>query len=405
MCRLTISNFALQSKEPAPEIDFFAMDDPTPAANDGFDAFQAAPAAAAPPVDSFDAFQSAPASAQQASSGFDAFQSAPTPTPVVQQQNQFDAFGATPTPNNSQRSFDAFGNGRNATSGNSNSMNNAFGNMSMGGNNNMMGMQQQMVMGGQANVMGGSRSNVMGAVNNMSSIKQQSPPQNDDDFGDFDDGVAGKRNKSSDPLSNLISLDGLTKNDKKVDKTHEPIAFNDAAKAYIQSGAQHAKPVGMSKAAADFAFSGVDGLHNQSSFHNVNTMGSNLQQGQSAMGSGGGNPMMNNMGSQMGQMQHGMMGGGMQQYNMGMTNSGMGMGTNMNNGQGMQQGMGNNVNVNNMSNMMGSQGQQMGGTMGGQQMGGMNNNMNNNGMGGFGNNTMPMGGQPMGGQPMGGGWQ
>jgi len=400
----------------APEIDLLAMDDPSPAANDGFDAFQGAPVAD-PQVNVFDAFQNAPASTQQPSSDFDAFQSAPTPTPApAQQQNQFDVFGGSPAPVSNSQTFDAFGNGGGngmgmGMGGNVNRMQNGFGNMSMGGsnysndnNNNMMGMQrQQMMMGGQPNAMGGNNSSVMGGGgggNNMNSMQQQTNSQNDDDFGAFDDGNARKSSARADPLSNLISLDGLAKNQKKEDKIKEPIVFNDAAKAYIQSGAQHSRPLGTSKMAADMAFSGVDGLHKQTSFNNVNRMGHNLQQSQSVMGGGGTHPMMNSMGSQMGQMQ-GMM-GGIQQQNMGMMNNGMGMGNNMNGGQQMQQGMGG-MNNNMMNSGMGmrnnmNNGQQM------QQDMGSNNNMMNNGMGGIGNNTMPMGGQP-GQQPMGGGWQ
>lgn len=86
-----------------------------------------------------------------------------------------------------------------------NAMNNAFGNMNM--------------MGGSSNVMGGS-SNVMGG----GSMQQQQTQKanDDDDFSDFDDGKTGA-GKSADPLSYLISLDGLTKNKKNEDKTKEPI--------------------------------------------------------------------------------------------------------------------------------------------------------------------------------------
>eukprot|EP00979_Chaetoceros_neogracilis_P002747 scaffold451_cov198-Chaetoceros_neogracile.AAC.4 len=393
-------------KKKTPEIDLLALDDPAPAANDDFDAFQGAPAAASQ-MNTFDAFESTPASTQQPNSDFDAFQSAPTPAPVAQQQNEFDVFGGMSAPVNNSQTFNAFGNGNsggNAMGGNVNNMNNGFGNMSMGGSNhnsnNMMGTQQQMAMRGQAQVMGGSNSNVMGGGNNMSSMQQKSNSNNDDDFGAFDDGNERKNSAPSDPLSNLISLDGLTKNQKKVDMIKQPIVFNEAAKAYIQSGAQHSKPLGTTKAAADMAFSGVDGLHKQTSFSNANMMGHNLQQNQSVMGGSGTHQMMNSMGSQMGQM-HGM-NSGMQQQNMGMMNSGMG--NNMNNGQQMQQGMGGMNNNNNMMNSgMGmrnnmNNGQQM------QQGMGRNNDMTNNGMGGVGNNTMPMGGQS-GQQSMGGGWQ
>lgn len=430
----------------APEVDLLAMDDPapTPAAadDDGFDAFQGAPA-----DDAFDAFQSAPAAAPAppANDDFDAFQSAPAPAAAPVQQS-FDAFGANPTPAPvNTPTFDAFGGSNGNTGGGMNGMNNAFGNMNMG-SNNMMGMQQQQMMGMQSNIMGGSRSNVMGGSNsnimggsnsnvmgggNMNSMRQSKPAANDDDdFGDFDD---GKSKTSSDPLSNLISLDGLTKNKKNEDKTNEPIAFNAAAKAYIQSSVDHTKPLGTSKIAADLAFSGVDGLHKQTSFTSMNSqMGGTLRPGQSVMNSGGGSnsSMIGAMSGQMGNMQQ-------QQNRMGMGNMMSGMNNNNNRqqgnmmgGMGMNMGMqGNNMmgggmNNNTMNNgMMGGMNQQ-GGMMGGMNnnmnmgnnggmnqqgnmMGGMNNNMmNNNMMGGMGmgGGNMNQARNTMGGQPMGG-WQ
>ena len=156
----------------APEVDLFGFDDAAPAptapANGQFDAFQNA-SVAPPPVaaptpagnDDFGDFQQiAPSSAVQ----FDAFGAAPA------QQQSFDAFGAAPV--QQQQPVNA--------------MNNAFGNMTM--------------------------SPTPTATNNAA------PPNNNDDFGDFEDAdpsSAASPQKSSDPLSKLISLDGLSKNVKK----------------------------------------------------------------------------------------------------------------------------------------------------------------------------------------------
>ena len=359
----------------APEVDLLSMDDPipapapTPAANDNFDAFQAAPA-----TQSFDAFQAAPAT--QADT-FDAFSSAPAPamappTPAA----QFDAFTSAPAPSNNA-GFDAFvsnnvmggssnnvigGSSSNVMGGNSmNAMNNAFGSMNM--------------MGGSSNVMGGSN-NVMGGGSMQHQQTQKS--NNDDDFGDFDDGKTGAV-KSADPLSNLISLDGLTKNKKNEDKTKEPIAFNDVAKAYIQSGAQNnSTPVGLSKEAVSMAFSGVDGIHKQPAMM-PNMPPPSMPAGQSVMG---GNGMNSSMISNLGQMGN-------------MNNMGNNMGNNNMMQMQMQQAMMMQMMQNNMM-------QNQGGMMGGS---GNNNNKNQNNMGGNMQGGMGMGGSS-GNSGMGAGsWQ
>ncbi len=398
------------------------MDDPAPAApaDDDFDAFQGAPA---PSGGSFDAFQSAPVQST-VDPGFDAFQSAPQPTQQPGINNAFDAFQSAPTPSQQQPQFDAFGGSAapsisqpfnafvsNGDGGNMSNMNNAFGNMSMGVNNIAGAPQQQMMR----NVMGGSQSSIMGGQN-VGRAQARAVSASDDDFGDFDDGKSNKG--GGDPLSNLISLDGLTKNSSKnVDKTNEPVLFNNAAKAYMQSGAhQRSKPVTMSKAAADMAFSGVDGLHKQTSFsanvnmNPMNSMGSNIPSGQSSMNSVGNSniSMMNGMGSQMASMQQQSRGVNMsgfhQQGNMMVMNQGMnmnnGMSSNMG-GQGMM-GMGGmnmmNNGMNQQGNMMGMNKNQINMNNGLGGMDGMNNNMNPGVMGG---NSMSQGNNTMGGQPMG----
>lgn len=366
------------------------MDDPIPtSANDSsFDAFQTA-TASPNNAGSFDAFGDMQSSEPPKSSSFDAFGDMPSSTPRVfqqqKQQSQFDAFHSSApvvtSMGGSGSTFDAFGN---------NNVNDMFGNMSM--NNLPMN-----TMGSSKNIMGGGK----GRKTN-----------DDDGFGDFSDGNANK-NKSSDPLKNLISLDGLTKNAKKENRESEPIIFNQAAKNYVENKDQ--LHVGASKMSVDMAFSGVDGLHKMHNHSQTMMMQSNNHQGKTSVMNSSNNNMMMNSGM----------------------NSGMNMGMNgmYSNQSGMNMGMmqGNNMNSNNvsMNSMMGgmggnNQGSMMGGMMSGQQgnnmmMGGLSNNnmmgsqQGNNMMGGMGgqqrNNNMMggMGGQQsfnlnmMGGQPMGGG--
>jgi epsin len=194
------------------------------------------PEAAVPELDLF-SFDAAPTtSAPIADHSFDAFgSSSPAPTatmvslppPSLQQQThpsaavtthddfgdfatassavQFDAFGTAPP--SAQPTFDAFGSSPPPMA----TMNNAFGNMSMSsssssGPNNMM--------------------------NTNNSIPANTAVGSNDDFGDFEDAdpFANKSSQtSSDPLSKLISLDGLTKKPKKVEgkpDTGAPIDFS-----------------------------------------------------------------------------------------------------------------------------------------------------------------------------------
>ena len=378
------------------------MDDPAPPGDTGFDAFQSAQPSfdafgvssggnnvqqqiATTKTDSFDAFgemTSAEASSQpqelRAHEKFDAFSSAPTLS--TQQNNTFDAFGY----NN-----------------NANSMNDMFGNMNM----DKMPTNDKIMDGGRTKKI----------------------VQDDDGFGDFADGNTATAQSKNDPLSNLISLDGLTKNSKKEDKSSESILFNKAAKDYASNHNQI--KAGSSKMSADFAFHGVDGLNKVSmaSKPQISRAGNQPVM----MNSGGNNGMMNSMNT-MNSM-------GMNN----MSNSMSSMGTMMNSNDNMKAFGGNSMQMNSMGMMGGNNGMNnmggqqqstmmMGGNNGMNNMGGQhqstmmmggNNGMNNMGgqqestlmmrgdgvgMGGQGNNMM--GGQQqqqstmMGGQPMGGGW-
>ncbi|KAL3816278.1 hypothetical protein ACHAXA_008086 [Cyclostephanos tholiformis] len=164
----------------APEVDLFSFDLPASASHappaagtDSFDAFQAAPVAAPP------------AAAAAANDDFGDFRQI-VPASF---STQFDAFGTTPSVM-AQPAFDAFGPAQTTPTQPMTTMNNAFGSMTMS-----------------------STPAVVNAING--------PPAaaaDNDDFGDFEDAdpVAFKSaQKSSDPLSALISLDGLSKNPKK----------------------------------------------------------------------------------------------------------------------------------------------------------------------------------------------
>lgn len=244
-------------------------DDPIPASfnAESFDAFQSADT---DDDNGFDVFQVAPS--KNISNEFDAFGSMqpsipPPPPPPPQHQQHFDAFGSAAS--STQPSFDAF------ASGPSN-VHDIFGNMSVSSSNN--NTVNTFVGGAKVSIMGGG-----------SMTQKHQEVTEDDEFGDFDDGKSSKK-VSSDPLANLISLDSLSKNKKKhEDKTNEPIAFNEAAKQYIQKGAP-VKPVTMSKEAANMAFSGVDGLpkHNTAPMMHMNGMNYNSGQKPSVMMSSGG---------------------------------------------------------------------------------------------------------------------
>lgn len=174
----------------APEIDLFSFDtapsEPVKTADNQFDAFQTATPAAA--NDDFGDFQQiAPSSAVE-----------------------FDAFGSAPSPATQPTAFDAFG---------------------VSSSQPMNSMQQPHLMGGyQQNQMGSNMNAVNNGFGNMNlqsnQIAPAPAPNNDDgdDFGDFEDAEPSSvkaPKTSSDPLSKLISLDGLTKNTKKEEKPNQ----------------------------------------------------------------------------------------------------------------------------------------------------------------------------------------
>jgi len=267
-----------------PATDLFALNDPSPDSGPAvFDAFgQNESALTAPaPVEqtpSFDAFASSAPVSQPA---FDAFgSSAPTPQP----QPIFDAFSSAPVVQ-AQPAFDAFANSNpisNPPAANTgiNSMTNMFGNMNPGNVSGMNNMQQQQQMASNnSNIMGGDRGANLNQVPSSGSAEV-------DDFGDFEGASNNKGTGHVDPISKLISLDGLSKN--KQESTDN--ALNNGATSSISTS---------------MAFAGVDGLNRGVANLAAKNTPNNRLSNQSVMMSNV--PVNNGVAAYQGQM--GMMGG------------------------------------------------------------------------------------------------
>lgn len=220
---------------PEPAVDLFSFDDPVPAPT---------PAVTAQD-DDFGDFASAggapgPLAATMTSDPF----AAPQPTA------QFDAFGGMQ--HQQQHSFDALGSSQTAQIFQPVSNVNTF----------RGGMQQQ------SNVMGGGGMN--GYQQHSQQYQQPQLSANDDDFGDFAAATAptksvpmGASSSSSDPLSKLISLDGLSKNTARSqeDKLNQPIIANAAAATFVQEKEQIQQSLKTAAKGSAMSFQGIDGLH------------------------------------------------------------------------------------------------------------------------------------------------
>ena len=222
---------------PEPVVDLFSFDDPVPAPTP-------TPAATAQD-DDFGDFASAggaaaPLAATMTSDPF----AAPQPTA------QFDAFGGMQQ-QQQQHSFDALGSSQTAQIFQPSSNANTF----------RGGMQQQ------SNVMGGSGMN--GFQQHSQQHQQPQFGANDDDFGDFAAATAPTKSapmgasSSSDPLSKLISLDGLSKNSARSqeDKLNQPIIANAAAATFVQEKEQIQQSLKTAAKGGAMSFQGIDGLH------------------------------------------------------------------------------------------------------------------------------------------------
>ena len=346
----------------------------------GFDSVPA-PAAAQPASEEFGAFQATPSAAAPAPASdefadFGSLRSAPAPAVVA------DPFAAPPTAPQPQQSqpqqFNAFGN----TMGGG--MNNAMGNMAapqMMNNNSMMmnNTPAAPAVGGMSGVTNAfGNMNMGGGMQPQQATSMPAPAANDDDFGDFaaanvSTPAVAKTMNSSDPLSKLINLDGLSKNPSTMKPNTNQSAGNQAGGQFQQNMPQGIPQPGVVSAGGSDAISSM--------------MAPGMPQPQPGATPGPGMGMtpqmqqqqqfMMNQGIQGGQQ--GMMYGNPQQQqqfmmNQGTMQGGSMMGANPQQQQGAMYG-----------NQMGVQGQQnmMYGNQMGMQGQGMNNNMGfQGGMGG-----------------------
>jgi ENTH domain len=110
--------------------------------------------------------------------------------------------------------------------------------------------------------------NIQSPTNFLPSVSKQNQKQlmEDDEFGDFAAATssASKTNSNVDPLSKLISLDGLSKNSNKSNKEaklNEPIIANPAAAAFVSEKDQIQAYIKMGAGGSSMSFQGIDGLH------------------------------------------------------------------------------------------------------------------------------------------------
>jgi epsin len=275
---------AAEAPAPAnlPEVDLFSFDaPPAPApatADDDFGDF-----AAAPSVQDNDPF------------------AAPV-TATTSNGSQFDAFGGSSVPQHTTQTFDAFGDSANIQShtATNNSQNGMAGgaafvinNMAGGyGMNNMGigGVTQQAQQNVNGNTMlSANTSHQSHQQSNRPNAPQNSSNNNEDDFGDFSGPVnssAASARGPVDPLSKLISLDGLSKNPRKEDKLNQPIIANAAAATFVQERQHIAEIVKKGTQGSNMSFAGIDGLHKSS-------LSSGIQMAPPlSMGSVGSNPLV-----------------------------------------------------------------------------------------------------------------
>ncbi|KAG7350688.1 ENTH domain containing protein [Nitzschia inconspicua] len=203
-----------KKKKPITDPEAAAAPEPEPDLL-GFDTAPApAPVAAIPASEEFGAFQatsasSAPAAATDEFADFGSLRSAPAPV----NNDPFAAPAAIPPIAQPQQAFDAFGNNNIMAANNT-----MTGMMGSGGMTN--GMPVPMAnnntgaISGVTNAFGNMN---MGAAGGMQQPQSTMPSVSDDDFGDFSTAAPSSAapaatTNSSDPLSKLINLDGLSKN-------------------------------------------------------------------------------------------------------------------------------------------------------------------------------------------------
>merc|ERR1719491_1537085 len=232
--------------------------------------------------------------------------------------------------------------------------------MNPGNSSGMNGMQQQQhhVESSNSNIMGGDRGATVDQAPSNGSAEA-------DDFGAFEEANRKNSNTSSDPLSKLISLDGLSKNKKESTEEDERTKSSKISTAIAFAGVD-----GLNKVPTDFAVKNTTNhrLSDQS------VMMSNVQANNGVAGNQGQMGMMgNSQQGMMGNSQQGMMGNSQQGM---MSSSQQGMMGNSQQGMmgNVQQGMMGNVQQGMMGNSQpGMMGNAQQGMMGNPQQGMMSN--------------------------------
>ena len=349
----------------------------------GFDSAPAPAAPAEPASEEFGAFQATPSAPAPAAGGddfadFGALRAAPAPAAA---NDPFATPSAAPqAAQPQQQSFDAFGTNNTMGGGmmQGGGMNNGMAAPMMNNNNNAGGMSNVANAFGNMNMAGG-----------VQPQQQQPAMAGDEDFGAFSAAKPSMSTpavtmNSSDPMSKLINLDGLSKNPSAMKPQQKPqnnmmgnpmMGNQMGQNGHHQPGKYFHAPLvaklhpllSLAKRHRCFYFFHISGVVSAGGSDAISSMmgpGAQAQQMQQQRNSG------------MSQGSGGNMPGGMNNMNQGMMNQGM-----MNQGgMGMQGGM------NNMN-------QGMGGMQGGMMnQGGMQNGVMNQGMG-MGNMQGGMGGQ------------
>merc|ERR1712176_132209 len=255
-----------ETETPAPEVDLFSFDtaaEPSTTKNeDEFDAFTNARVAPAPADDDFGDFTGispAPAVSTDLFGNMNAQGQA-------QNTKSLDPFASNNanvvTQNMQQMSLNTMSSNTNPAMMSNNISSNVNTGMmpnTMLSNMNATTMSNTMPSNVNTAFMFNTMSSNMNTTTMpISNTATQNQPESDD-FGDFSGAASSKPSTvSSDPLSKLVNLDGLTKTSKKEDPINTPIIFNAAA---AQANVNQVQPqVSSSTAINEMAFHGIDGI-------------------------------------------------------------------------------------------------------------------------------------------------
>jgi len=254
------------SETKAPEVDLFSFDataeTSTTKNEDEFDAFTNARVAPAPADDDFGDFTGTSTAPAVSTDLFGNVNS----QVQTQKPESLDPFASNNTnvvtQNMQQMSLNTMSSNTNAAMMfNTSSTNTSTGMMpnTMLSNMNATPMSNSMPSNANTAFMSSTMPSNMNTITMpISNTATQHQPESDD-FGDFSGPASSKPpNVSSDPLSKLVNLDGLTKTSKKDDPIHTPIIFNAAA---AQANVNQGQPqVSSSTVINEMAFHGIDGI-------------------------------------------------------------------------------------------------------------------------------------------------